>query len=91
MRIMVDLDPRDVWRIQERAERLGVTPGQVLRGELESRRNAANVRERVRALVVSGACDADIAGELSYTPGRVAKIRRELGLPANRRYRRGGQ
>lgn len=86
MRVMVDLDPRDVWRIQETAERLGVQPGDVLRDELATKRTFVAVRERVRQLVADGACDADIAAAMSYTPGRIAEIRRGLGLPANPRY-----
>lgn len=88
MKVMVDLDPRDVWRIQEQAERRGVQPGEVLRDELAVRRNAATVRERVRDLVNAGTCDAEIAAELHYTPGVVAGIRRGLGLRANPRYPR---
>lgn len=87
MRVMVDLDPRDVWRIQETAERLGVQPGDVLRDELATKRTFVAVRERVRRLVAEERkCDADIAAEMSYTPGRIAQIRRGLGLPANPRY-----
>lgn len=88
MKVIIDLDPRDVWAIQERAEREGVSPGDVVRAELESRRNAARVRDRVAELHGTGMCDADIAAALSYLPGTVATIRRGLGLPANRRYQR---
>jgi hypothetical protein len=34
-----------------------------------------------------GKCDADIARELGWTNLRVATLRRELGLPANKRKR----
>lgn len=88
MKVVVDLDPRDVWRIQEKAERAQVKPGDVLRDELAVRRNAADVRDRIRSLVAEAMCDADIAAELHYTPGRVAEIRRSLGLKANPRYPR---
>lgn len=86
MKVQFDLDPRDVWRIQAKAEALGVRPGDVLRDELATRREYAAVRERIRAYVTAGMCDADIAAEMHYTPGRIATIRRNLGLPANRRY-----
>ena len=86
MRVMVDMDPKDVWRIQEEAERRGITPGDVLRETIRTRRGAAAMRERVRGMVAEGKCDADIAGEFNVPPGRIAVIRRELGLPANRRY-----
>ena len=86
MRVMVDMDPRDVWRIQAEAERRGVSPGDVLREVVATRRDAAVMRERVRGMVVDGMCDADIAEEFRVPPGRIAVIRRGLGLPANRRY-----
>jgi len=88
MKIVLDLDPRDVWAIQEKAERLGITPGQVLRDERTQRRNTDHYRDRVRARVLAGLCDADIAGELNRTPGEIARVRRAAGLPANPRYRR---
>lgn len=86
MRVMVDLPARDVWRIQEKAERAGVTSGQVLRDELTVARTAKEAREQIRQRVLAGMCDADIATELHYVPGTVAGIRRSLGLRANPRY-----
>ena len=88
MKIMVDLDPRDVWRIQERAEREGITPGQVLRNGLAQKRSTLERRNRIRARVLAGMCDADIAKELDTTNQHVAAIRRSEGLPANRRNQR---
>ena len=88
MKIMVDMDPRDVWRIQEKAERAGVTPGDVLRAELEPRRGVLELRDRVRARVLAGMCDADIAAELRLVNQTVAAIRRGQGLRANPRYRK---
>lgn len=86
MKIMVDLDPADVWRIQEAAERRHVSPGEILRDDLNRRRTSLRLRERIRLMVVAGSCDADIASEFGMTVGTVAGIRRGLGLPANRRY-----
>jgi hypothetical protein len=86
---MVDLDPRDVWRIQEKAERLGVLPGEVLRDELARKRAGRELREVVRQRVMAGMCDADIADEIGHAPGYVAELRRGMGLPANRRRRPG--
>ncbi|WP_298745290.1 hypothetical protein [uncultured Microbacterium sp.] len=88
MKITVDLDPRDIWRIQERAEREGITPGQILRDELTTKRTALERRTRIRARVLAGMCDADIAKELDTTNQHVAAIRRSEGLPANRRNQR---
>jgi hypothetical protein len=89
MRIQVDLDAKDVWRIQETAERRGITPGQVLRDELLRQRHGRDFREAVRSRVIAGMCDADIASELVWpTVGTVAQVRRSHGLKANPRYRR---
>jgi hypothetical protein len=89
MRVTVDLDPKDVWRIQETAQRRGITPGQVLRDELARQRHGRDYREAVRSRVIAGMCDADIATELGWpTVGTIAQTRRSLGLKANPRYRR---
>ena len=88
MKIQLDLDPRDVWKLQEAAERAGITPGQVLRNILTTRRNTLEYRDRVRSRVLAGMCDADIAAEMDRTPGEIARVRRGEGLPANPRYRR---
>jgi hypothetical protein len=88
VKIQIDLDPKDVWRIQETAERRGITPGQVLRDELLSRRHGRELREAIRQRVLAKMCDADIAAELGRTAGYIGEVRRSLGLPANRRYAR---
>lgn len=88
MRIVVDMDPRDVWRIQAEAERRSVEPGVVLREEISARRSYLEYRERVRSRVLSGMCDADIAAEMGRAPGSIAETRRALGLRANPRYRK---
>lgn len=88
MKVQIDLDPRDVWRIQARAEAEGITPGQVVRNELTRKRDVLERRERVRSRVLAGMCDADIAAELNETNQTIAAIRRGEGLPANRRYGR---
>lgn len=88
MKVLIDLDPRDVWRIQEQAERLGVTPGEIVRAEMNTRRAGLALRDAVRERVKAGMCDADVAAELHCSPGWIATVRRGLGLPANRRYPR---
>ena len=88
MRIQIDLDPKDVWRLQARAEALGVTPGDILRTELGGRQNAETVRQRITAYHADLFCDADMAAEMGYTVGQIAHIRRGLGLKANPRYTR---
>lgn len=86
MRVVVDIDPRDVWRIQAEAERRHVDPGVVLREEIAGRRSYLDFRELVRARVLAGSCDADIAAELGRPPGTIAQTRRGMGLRANPRY-----
>lgn len=86
MKVLVDLEPVDVWRIQDAAQRRHITPGEVLRDDLAKRRHALRLRERIRSLVTAGKCDADIGIELGMTSGAVASLRRGMALPANRRY-----
>ena len=86
MKITVDMDPRDVWRFQERADRLGVTPGVVLRDELAVKRQGRDRREAIRERVKAGMCDADIGIELGETSTSIRDVRRGLGLKANPRY-----
>ena len=87
MKVTVDLDPRDVWRIQEKADKAGVRPGDVLREELGARRDVIQFHNRVRARVLAGMCDADIATELRMGVTAIRDIRQKhLRLPANRRY-----
>lgn len=85
MKIVVDLDPKDVWRIQQKAERLNLSPGAVLRDELSQRRRGEELRSTVRELVVAGWCDADIAERIGTTNAAIAEVRRRLQLPANKR------
>ena len=88
MKVLIDLDPADIQRLKEQAARENTTPGELVRQQLAYRRTALDYRDRVRGLVLAGACDADIAGELGRTPGEIARVRRAAGLPANPRYRR---
>lgn len=88
MKVQFDMDPRDVWRIQARAEAENRSPGAVLRDELAQKRTVLERRTRVRAMVLAGMCDADIAAEMNTTNQTIAAIRRGEGLPANRRYGR---
>lgn len=90
MRVSFDMDPRDVWEIQERAEKLGVTPGEVMRMDRARLRPVQDLPLAVRGRVLAGLCDADIAAELNETNACVATVRRSLGLPANRNPHRSG-
>jgi hypothetical protein len=85
VKIMVDLEPKDVWRIQAKAEQLGIPPGAVLRDELAQRTAGDELRSTVRELVQAGWCDADIAARLGTTNASIKDARRRLQLPANKR------
>jgi len=92
MRVTVDLDPKDVWRIQERAERLGVTPGEVLRVELASKRSHENRHARIRAGVEAGLTDREIADEMGEGVTAIRDVRQKnLRMPANRRRRQNNE
>lgn len=91
MKVTVDLDPKDVWRIQAAAEKRGVPAGVIVREELAARRTHLEFRDRVRSRVLAGMCDADIAADLNRPPGTIAQIRRGMGLKANQRYRKAAQ
>ncbi|WP_424448864.1 hypothetical protein [Microbacterium arborescens] len=85
MRVTVDLDPRDVWRIEETAQRRGITPGEVLRAELSTRRSHLERNDRIRARVLAGMTDKQIADELGVGVTSIRDIRqKQLRLPANR-------
>ena len=86
-KVVVDLDPIDVWRIQTKAEAAGVSPGDIVRDELQAHRTGSEFLDRVRSRVRAGMCDADIAAELQRTPAAIATARRSMELPANHRYR----
>lgn len=88
MKVQLDLDPRLVWRYGEIAETQGVPLSTVVNARLSTGVRGVPLRLRVRALVLAGWCDADIAAELHQYPGYIATVRRGEGLPANPRYRR---
>ena len=88
MKVYLDLDPRDVWRLQDQAEKRGITPGEVLRDELAHRRNHLEFHNRVRARVLAGMSDREIADEMSVGVTSIRDVRQVyLKLPANRKYR----
>lgn len=89
MKVTWEMDPKDVWYFEERAERAGITPGALIRQELGRRRHGRDLVDAVRERVKAGMSDADIGDELGYVVGTIAAVRRRLGLPANRRYKKG--
>lgn len=89
-KVAIDIPPVDMWRINQDASRRGVTPGDVVRDDLamHRRRNSLEFTNRLRARVLAGMCDADIAAELGRTVGEIARVRRAEKLAANPRYRK---
>lgn len=91
LKVQIEMDPRLVSYLEDTAEEFRMTPGEVVREALRhdtSRVRPSTLEDRVRAGVVLGECDADIAAATGVVVGTIATIRRRLGLPANRRYGR---
>lgn len=84
MKVIVDLDPKDLWVLTEQAERQGMTLPDFLRARMLDRK--PTVRDRVVELHAAGLCDADIGLELGMDLHQTAAMRRGLGLEANRRF-----
>ena len=88
MKIMLDMDPRDVWRLQDAAEKRGITPGEVLRDELARKRSFMEYHNRIRSRVLAGLSDREIADEMGAGVTSIRDIRQvHLKLPANRKAR----
>lgn len=86
VRVRYNLPADLVSAIEGRAGELGLTVDEYVTERLRETTVPATVKMRVGAMVRDGKSDADIGIVLHYQPGRVADIRRSLGLPANRRY-----
>jgi hypothetical protein len=91
----VDIPDPVGYALMERAIRLNVPVHVVAAaamglGSSEHQRVAVPMHAAIGRMVDSGLCDADIAAATGYVVGWVAQVRRGLGKPANRRYRRMG-
>jgi len=80
------------WALVERAIRLNVPVDVVAAaalglGSAAHQKVAEPMHASIGRLVDAGLCDADIAAATGYVVGWVAKVRRGMGKPANRRYR----
>lgn len=94
MIVKIDIPPKVLWALSERAEREGVTVGDLLVSAATdpppmpvSIPTTETTHDRVRRLWSEGACDADIAAALHMSSHRVAKVRQGMKLPANRRFK----
>jgi hypothetical protein len=87
LKVQVDVPDALFWRLAGAAEDAGLRVDQWLVKVASSFEapddEAAGVAVRWRR----GLCDADVARELGWTNLRAATVRRELGLPANKRRR----
>lgn len=89
MRVTYDIPADVVGAVEGRAAEAHLSIDQFVTARLHDAVIFTSVKTRVMNYVCDGLCDADIAAVMSYTPGRIADIRRSLGLKANRRYSRG--
>lgn len=86
MKVIVELEPRDMWALAARAEAAGKRLPDYIRGLMVEPPDT--VAARMASMWSEGKCDADIATALGLTLRVVAEKRRGLGLPANQRYRK---
>lgn len=90
MKILIDLDPKDVRKIQEIADTEHITPGEALRRMLTTKRvipkrpAQRDTYEYIEALVKAGKPDPVIAHRSGEPLETVRRIRRGLGYPAVR-------
>lgn len=96
MLLKVDLDPKTIWRIEERAEFNECTVAEYLvqvaehgvaapRSWRTTEQQGAETRSRVGALHAEGFTDAEIAARVGRVREHVASVRRKLGLKPNKR------
>lgn len=93
MIVKVDVPPKVLWALSEKAEREGVTVSDLLVTAATSPAarttyippNETTHERRVRELWQTGLCDADIGNDLGITAAAVGRVRRKFKLPANRR------
>lgn len=90
----VNIPDEVAYALVERAIRLNV-PVEVVAaaamglGSAHHQEVSVPMHRAIGNLVDAGLCDADIAASTGYVVGWVAQVRRSLGKPPNRRYRRG--
>lgn len=88
MKVTYDLPPDIVSAVEGLAGIVGITVDEYVAERLRSTAITHTVRQTVKELAEGGMPDADIAATLLHSPGAVAAIRRSMGIPANRRYRK---
>jgi hypothetical protein len=88
--VKLDLDPKLVWRLEESAERAGLSVSQMLAQAFQPKVSAVSVAaERTRSEVIrlhsEGLADEEIAVRVDRVKEHVARLRRAAGLKPNRR------
>ena len=86
MRVLIDIPAEDVRRINALARLKHTTPGDIVRAAVLGPATVITLPDRVKARVLAGWTDADIAAEVGESRERIRTIRREWGLKANRRH-----
>lgn len=98
MIVKLELDPKLVWRLEEQAEKAGLTFNEHAAARLEGKRQglwstsrAAGeiTKKRVAELHAQGLTDAEISAAIERVIEHVAFVRRNLGLKPNRGQRVG--
>lgn len=86
MRVVVELPDKEAWALAERAEKRGVKISDLIRAAARDLvRVSSKPRDVIGDLVRVGLPDGEISIRTGLTPASVARHRRALGLPANRR------
>ena len=86
----LDLHPKVKWRLQDLAERAGISVEEVITDAVMPRESAQSVAAaRTRAEVVRlhglGLTDEEISARVDRVQGHVARLRRAAGLKPNKR------
>lgn len=93
MNVTVRLDPQVLWKLTEKANRRGMTLKEFAADVLEQQLPKAQKRqaaarateERIRVLHGEGFTDAEMAAQVDRVQEHVARLRRSMGLKANRK------
>ena len=87
MNVTVELDPAEVWFLEAKAERRGLTLSEWIRHTvLAQHSKQLTTRDRIFKLHLTGATDAEISLRLQIGRGIVGDYRRELGLKPNKQH-----
>lgn len=88
--VKVKLDPRAVWKLEDTAEKRGMTLGEHIAEIVTPRvskvhENGDRTRSEVARLHALGLADEEIAARVDRVQEHVARLRRAAGLKPNRK------